>query len=440
MRPQMEVKNLGGRRGEVLIYDEIGQSFWGDGLTAKSFTRQIDELDVDELTVRVNSPGGDAFDGIAIMNALKRHPARVTTIVDGLAASAASIIAVGGADRVVMAEGAQLMIHDAWSWSVGNAAALRKAGDDLDKLSQELAEIYARVAGTPVEEWRAAMREETWFTAKEAVACGLAHAVEGAESLADVQAFAQGRVFAMFKHDGRQSAPVPSILSRLGASASVNTPAGEEGETVGFLNDIAARLGVADTEVSEVTVMAALEEALAEQAEEQPVTVNVSGAALRVEEAEKTLQQVSENVSGLDLAVTRLDAARDAAPDEEDTEDVDDGTDEEDTVVLDKAVYEDLLERATRGDQAADEQKEERAAALIEEHGIKAGRLLGWQRDAWVEKAVENYDATEKALMRLAPGVNLAPKGRAGSDEQRDAASKDALNAAMDRTGNLPTK
>ena len=408
-RPRMEVKNLGGRRGEVLIYDQIGEAFWSEGLTARGFNAMISDLDVDELTVRVNSPGGDAFDGIAIMNTLKRHPARVATIVDGLAASAASIIAVGGADRVVMAEGAQIMIHDAWSWPVGNADALRKEADDLDKLSQDMAEIYARVAGTPVDEWRDAMREETWFTAKEAVACGLAHAVEGADEIVDAHAFAKGRVFAMFKHKGREDAPAPSMMNRLGDAAPDEAPMGAEGGTVEFLKNVAARLGVADTELDEEKVMAALEEVLDEQAED------TTGA---VEEAAPV-------------------AGAEAAPEVESSEtDADEETVGEDTVVLDKAVYEDLLNRATRGDQVDEEQKHDRAAALVEEHGIKAGRLLGWQRDAWVEKAVENFDATEQALMRLAPGINLADKGRAGSDEKTTAQDTNkGLSTAANQAG-----
>lgn len=180
MNTGFAVKALGGRRGEVRIYDEIGPSFWGDSVDAKNFSDEIAGLEVDELYVRINSPGGDIFDGITIMNALKRHTAKVTAFVDGLAASAASIIAVGGADEVVMCEGSQLMIHDAWSWGAGNASDLQRLVDRLDKSSDDMAKIYAKKAGTSVVEWREAMKEETWFTSDEAVALGLADRVDQA--------------------------------------------------------------------------------------------------------------------------------------------------------------------------------------------------------------------------------------------------------------------
>lgn len=419
-RPTMTVRALANRRGEVLIYSEIGDSWWGESVSATNFTRLIDELDVDTLTVRINSPGGDVFDGTAIMNSLKRHPAHVTAIVDGLAASAASFIAVGGADELIMAEGSQLMIHDPISWGAGNAAEFAKTVSMLDKIADQMAGIYARKAGTPATEWREAMREETWFTAEEAVATGLADSIEGSiPADLDVAAFAGGRVFATFKHSGRGDAPAPAILNRRGQPPAGTAPTGAEGGTMTFRNDIAARLGITEAEVTEKQILAALDEALAEQA-------NDDGTTVPGEEGEGSLDEAGEQPTQ-------------EIPDEDDTEtakEPDDGT-----VLIDKAVYEDLLQRATRGDEVDEEAKHDRAAALVEEHGIKAGRLLGWQRDAWVAKAVENYDATEKALMRLAPGVvNLSEKGRGGSDEARETSGdlKASAGAALDQAGHLP--
>ena len=96
MTKKMRINNLSGKSAEVLLYDEIGG--WV-GVDAKQFAEDIADLDVDDLTVRVHSPGGDVWDGLAIMNSLKRHKAKVTIVVEGIAASAASFIAVGAADE-----------------------------------------------------------------------------------------------------------------------------------------------------------------------------------------------------------------------------------------------------------------------------------------------------------------------------------------------------
>ena len=141
---------------DVYIFDEIG--YWGT--EAQIFAQDIGSLDVDTLTVHINSPGGDAFAGVAIMNALRDHKADVHVIVDGLAASAASIIAMAG-DTITMNLGSQMMVHDASTYTRGNAATHAKAVTLLDKISDSIAEVYAaRTEGT-VEEWRAIMREET---------------------------------------------------------------------------------------------------------------------------------------------------------------------------------------------------------------------------------------------------------------------------------------
>lgn len=158
---------------DVYIFDEIG--YWGT--EAHSFARDISGLDVDTLTVHINSPGGDAFAGIAIMNALRDHKADVHVIVDGLAASAASIIAMAG-DTITMNLGSQMMIHEASAYTRGNAAAHAKAVTMLDKISDSIAEVYAARTGGPVEEWRAIMREETWYSAAEAVEAGLADEID----------------------------------------------------------------------------------------------------------------------------------------------------------------------------------------------------------------------------------------------------------------------
>lgn len=158
---------------EVLIYDEIGG--WC-GLPADEFVSSLQEITTPNIDVRINSPGGSLFDGIAIYNALVKHPSFITTYVDSLAASAASIIAMGG-DKCVMMVGAQMMIHDALGIEQGNAGDMRDMATFLDKQSENIATIYQAKAGGDAEDWRNLMLAETWMFAQEAVDLGLADEV-----------------------------------------------------------------------------------------------------------------------------------------------------------------------------------------------------------------------------------------------------------------------
>lgn len=158
---------------EIYVYDEIG----GWGVQAGEFATALRGLgDVKSLTVRINSPGGDYFDGVAIHNMLSQHKATVNVVIDGLAASAATIVAMAG-DTIRIGQGGQMMIHDALVATVGNAQDLREMADNLDRTSEDIAAMYAKRAGGTATEWRDRMRAETWFTAEEAVAAGLADEV-----------------------------------------------------------------------------------------------------------------------------------------------------------------------------------------------------------------------------------------------------------------------
>lgn len=187
------------------LYDPIDS--WGEwwGVSAKEFAAALDALpsDVTTIELHLNSPGGDVFDGIAIMNALRAHDAQVTVVVDGIAASAASFIAAS-ADTLVMAPNSELMIHDAWGLAVGNAADMTQMAELLDHLSNNIASIYARKAGGSTGDWRAAMQRETWFSAEEALAAGLADSIAGdtAKNTFDLS---------IFTYAGRTSAPAPTV-------------------------------------------------------------------------------------------------------------------------------------------------------------------------------------------------------------------------------------
>lgn len=163
----------GERSAEIFIYDEIGASWWGGGVSADDFVRELATLNVDRIDLRLNTPGGDAFDGIAIYNALRVHRAQVHVYVDALAASAGSIIAMAG-DTVTMRRASRMMIHDASGLAVGNAADMRSFADLLDALSDDIAATYVARAGGSVADWRTRMLAETWFSAEEAVKAKLA--------------------------------------------------------------------------------------------------------------------------------------------------------------------------------------------------------------------------------------------------------------------------
>jgi ATP-dependent protease ClpP protease subunit len=209
VKPWYDVQaKTGTRKAEIRIYDEIG--WWGT--SAKSFADELAGLDVDEISLRLNSPGGGAWDGIAIYNALRAHPATVTVTIDGLAASAASVIAMAG-QRLLMNRGSQLMIHDAWVVAIGNADDLARAGAIVEKLSASMADIYAARAGGTASEWRAAMTAETWYTADEAVESGLADALADDHADSDAQSRFDLAMYA-FAHAGRAAAPPPAITAR----------------------------------------------------------------------------------------------------------------------------------------------------------------------------------------------------------------------------------
>lgn len=163
----------------IHIFDEIG--FFG--VTASDFVRDMSGVKGD-IDLRLNCPGGDVFEALAIYNALKQHPGIVAVTVDGIAASAASFIAqAADPGHLAIAKTGNIMIHDAFSMGIGNAADLRQLANLLDQQSDNIASIYADRSGRPVNEWRDAMKNETWYVGQEAVDAGLADRVSGGSSV-----------------------------------------------------------------------------------------------------------------------------------------------------------------------------------------------------------------------------------------------------------------
>lgn len=163
------------RQADVMIYGDITSWPWMESdVDSYSLANDIAGLtDVDEINVRINSYGGEVKEGVAIYNALKNSPAKVTTVVDGFACSAASIVFCAGDERI-MCDASLLMIHNAWSSAEGDANALRKQADDLEKLTEPSIKAYLSVADLTEEELKQMMDAETWIDSDDALDMGFA--------------------------------------------------------------------------------------------------------------------------------------------------------------------------------------------------------------------------------------------------------------------------
>lgn len=183
---------------DVYIYGDIG-GWWG-GVSAEEFAKEIAALNVKTLNVRLNSPGGLVFDGVAIYNALARHSAKVVIHIEGIAASIASVIAMSG-DEIRITEGSRFMIHDPWSIVMGSADDMRAEAAVLDGLKDDLIDIYAARTEQSRDDLAAWMAAETWLSAREAVDKGFADSMTPAKKKKEKkEAHARSAVIRSFRH------------------------------------------------------------------------------------------------------------------------------------------------------------------------------------------------------------------------------------------------
>lgn len=355
---------------EVYIYDEIG--YWGT--SAKDFAALIGGLDVDRINLRVNSPGGSAWDGVAIMNALRRHRATVDVTVDGLAASAASLICMAG-DHITMNRSAQMMIHDASGLAWGNAQTMHETAALLDKLSDSYADAYAKRAGGSRAEWRDVMRAETWYTAEEAVLAGLADEWDGSAESRAAASFDLSR----FAYPGRSAAPAPALhvaaLHNPPVSTEPGNPYQEKEDTMSdsLMAGLRERLGITDADASEGAVLAALDETLAEQATVATVEPLPQGVVTIEETALAGLRAAAEEV------------------------------------------------RVMRAEQAT-----ARRVGLVEA-AVTDGRIPPARRDHWVAALEADEEGMAVVLAGLAP--NTVPVAEIGHSDEVEASEEDKLAA-----------
>jgi ATP-dependent protease ClpP protease subunit len=364
-QPWYQIRNAAtGSAAEILIYDEIDSWF---GVAAERLAREISALDDNrELTVRINSPGGNIYDGVAILNSLRAHPGKVTVVVDGIAASAASVIAMGG-DEVVMSRNSEMMIHNGTAMAMGGAEDMRKMADRLEQVNANMATIYAERAGGTPEEWRATMAAETWYSAEEAVQAGLADRVD-AKVDAD-RAVAAKFDLSAYAYAGRANAPAPRIAAvhKTPPPVEVEVTQGKEPVVASLSESALQKLGL-DADADEAATEAAIA-ALVDRANTEPAPV------------EPTLEQAIAVAANADLATISREA------------------------------LEALQVEARAGAQARAQQVRE-ADERVVEAAIQAGKIAPARRDHHLQALDADRDGHTAVLAALQPGlVPLAEKG-----------------------------
>lgn len=446
---------------EIIMYGEVGLD-----ITDRGVADELKSANGDDVVLRINSPGGDVWSGRTVMHSLRSYEGHVTAIVEGIAASAASFIAIGGADRVVMRPGTSLMIHDALSFRGGNAAEQRMEADALDKESDEIAAIYCGKAGGDASEWRARMVQETWYSATEAVEAGLADAVEDsrqAKEPAPSNAMIRGRVMARFKYTSRDEAPSPTLTALSGQKedsgmgslshqdvVNIVRQIMNEEVTVTSTVDITYPEGSSVVPTGKVTIepqgelppsglvfaVGEAPEGFVAEIDEVSGVLNVTAPAGAEPESEVELTvTVTGNDAPVEIPVTV--AVKSAAGDEEEAPAEAPAPSEDpapaDRVVLDMDTYNDLKAAAQLGWEAK-AKADESARVAKADRWIKEGRVNAAHR-AKVIAALHTNEAAATELYGSIP-KNTIPVAEIGHGRDVDAvkdAAKSDFRARADR-------
>lgn len=366
----------------IRLYGPIDSwgGFWG--VSAKDVSAVLDALpkSVEQIVLRINSPGGEVFEGVSILNMLRAHKATVTAVVDGRAASAASVIAAG-CNECVMSPGTQMMIHSPSVIAWGNSTVLRKQADILDGIEKSIVEIYTAKAGE--KDWTTLLAEETWMTATEAVEQGLADRVGVVADAGPVDTVGEedetvlipdedepedsAARLVVFASEARASAP------KLPVSSEPGRPRETEKLTMSdtFLASVRDRLGMSEAEASEETVLAALDGVLADK--------------------------------GSNPTASTPPLPKGA-------------------VVMDGAAYEELKADATAGREARAEQIKDRRDTIVKD-AIRDGRIAASSQQLWRDQ-LEKDENGVKALLESFPKNTALPVTELGhSDEVTDSES-----------------
>ncbi|WP_313366618.1 head maturation protease, ClpP-related [Microbacterium sp.] len=363
------------------LYDPI-DSYGGEwGVSAKEFAAAVDALPAGttEILLLINSPGGEVWDGLAILNTLRKHPARVVAVVEGIAASAASFIAAG-CDEMVMARNSEVYIHNAWGWASGDAEDMRAAAADLDRLDLNLASIYAEKSGKTVEYWLAEMPRDRFMTAEEAVESGLADRIEGEGDAPAARARFDLSAFARARGDRTPRAALPELPS----STEPGDPNTKEALTMSdtIKAGLVQRLGVR-AEATDDEILAAVDEALDERAEPT------------------------------DPAAPATDSQSDPAP-------APAAAPVEGTVVVEAGALAELQRQAALGATAHATQQTERREAIVQ-NAINEGRIAPASRAHFLNLLGKDEAGTVQALATFPKGtIPVAEIGHSESDTIND--------------------
>lgn len=204
---------------DILIYGDITSWEWVESdISSYTLAKLISESQAERINVNINSYGGEAAEGLAIYNALKNHPARVVTRCDGFACSAASVVFMAGEERI-MNEASLLMIHNAGGYVRGNAAELRKAADDLDKISKAAANTYRAVMTISEETLDAMLEGEEWILPEEAISYGFATKIRKVGEPGKPMYSARGTVFAKLVSEKRKGGEENPLVPENGEAA-----------------------------------------------------------------------------------------------------------------------------------------------------------------------------------------------------------------------------
>ena len=210
------------------IYDVIGEDYWtGGGFTAKRMSAALRSLGKGPVTVAINSPGGDMFEGIAMYSMLREHPGEVNIKVMGLAASAASVIAMSG-DNIQIARPAFFMIHNCWVMAVGNRHDMKDVAKQLEPFDAAMADVYADRTGSDIAEMGKLMDRETWIGGSAAVDQGFADTLLDSEKIkkgdSKASAAAVRRMECALRASGMPKSEAMRLISEFKSSAG--DPAG----------------------------------------------------------------------------------------------------------------------------------------------------------------------------------------------------------------------
>ena len=243
----------------ISVYDVIGYDWWtGEGVTAKRIAGALRSMGAGPVTVNINSPGGDLFEGLAIYNLLREHQGHITTKVVGLAASSASVIAMAG-DTIQIARAGFFMVHNGWLIAQGNRLDLREIADWMEPFDTAMADIYASRTGQDIADVRRQMDGETWFGGTQAIEQGYADEMLAADQVGKCEGAAQAsavrRIEAAMRASGLPRSEAQRLISDFKSSLSDSAGGGARDATGRGLSDSTALSTTAALAASLTTIL-----------------------------------------------------------------------------------------------------------------------------------------------------------------------------------------